>query len=174
MSAVSDILDHPLTADELAARFRDLCSDPAMAGVRGKIELDGWGRILLTPASNYHGYLQAEVARRLSALPGRAMVETSVVTNAGVLVADAAWCSPEFLSVHQFETPYTRAPEICVEVVSPSNTTKEMREKVEAYFAAGAEEVWLLYTQSNRMEFFGRARQRDSSAFGVDLTDLFD
>ena len=37
----------------------------------------------------------------------------------------------------------TRAPELCIEVVSPSNSRKELREKVAAYLEAGAEEVWI-------------------------------
>ncbi|MBV8175315.1 MAG: Uma2 family endonuclease, partial [Verrucomicrobia bacterium] len=36
-----------------------------------------------------------------------------------------------------------RAPEICVEVLSPSNTAEEMAEKGALYFEAGAHEVWL-------------------------------
>lgn len=174
MNAVTDILDRPLTAEELAARFRALCADPSMAGVHGKLELDSWGRILMTPASNYHGFVQSKIARALGLLPGNALVETSILTNVGVLVADAAWCSPEFLDAHRFETPYTRAPEICVEVVSPSNSTREMQEKTEAYLAAGAVEVWLVYTESKRVEILGRAGRLDVTAFPVDLVTLFD
>jgi Uma2 family endonuclease len=37
----------------------------------------------------------------------------------------------------------TRAPEICVEVLSPSNTVKEIEEKTVLYFEAGASEVWI-------------------------------
>jgi Uma2 family endonuclease len=36
-----------------------------------------------------------------------------------------------------------RAPEICIEVLSPSNTAGEMAEKCAIYFEAGAQEVWL-------------------------------
>ena len=35
------------------------------------------------------------------------------------------------------------APEICVEVVSASNTGEEMEEKKSLYFARGAQEVWV-------------------------------
>jgi Uma2 family endonuclease len=35
-----------------------------------------------------------------------------------------------------------RAPEICVEVLSPSNTAAEIEEKRALYFAAGAQDVW--------------------------------
>jgi Uma2 family endonuclease len=36
----------------------------------------------------------------------------------------------------------TGAPEICVEVLSPRNSRREMKEKMALYFAAGAGEVW--------------------------------
>jgi Uma2 family endonuclease len=78
------------------------------------------------------------------------------------------------MSVHGFETPYTRAPEICVEVTSPSNSRKEMREKIDAYFAAGAKEVWLVYPTSKRCEFFGDAGPLPQSSYPVDLNGLFD
>lgn len=34
-------------------------------------------------------------------------------------------------------------PDICIEVVSPSNTAAEIREKVQEYLQAGASEVWV-------------------------------
>jgi Uma2 family endonuclease len=34
------------------------------------------------------------------------------------------------------------APEICIEVLSPSNTREEMPEIKHLYFQAGAQEVW--------------------------------
>jgi Uma2 family endonuclease len=35
------------------------------------------------------------------------------------------------------------APEICVEILSPSNTAREIDEKIALYFEAGACEVWI-------------------------------
>jgi Uma2 family endonuclease len=50
--------------------------------------------------------------------------------------------------------PSTLAPEICVEVLSESNTVEEMTEKRELYREAGAEEVWLV-EHDGRIRFFG-------------------
>jgi Uma2 family endonuclease len=41
-----------------------------------------------------------------------------------------------------FQTPFTAAPEICIEIISPSNSKKEIREKIELYTTQGALEVW--------------------------------
>ena len=41
-------------------------------------------------------------------------------------------------------TPYPKAPEICVEVTSPSNSKEEIEHKTELYLAKGALEVWVV------------------------------
>ncbi len=45
------------------------------------------------------------------------------------------------------------APEICVEVCSPGNTERQLDEKRDWYFDAGAEEVWRC-DSGGRMAFF--------------------
>ena len=49
---------------------------------------------------------------------------------------------------------FPTAPEICVEVLSPSNTEAEIQEKRALYFDAGAAEVWIC-DESGTMSFFG-------------------
>ena len=174
MAEVHELIEAPLSSEELAERYRALCEDPCYANVPGKIELDTWGRLLMSPASNYHSALQTELSRRLAALGGRAFVEASVLTPIGVLVADVAWAGSEFMRVHAFETPYTKAPELCIEVVSRSNSRKELREKVDGYLAAGAAEVWIVFPRSKRCDFHGRQGLVHGSAYAVDLAGLFD
>lgn len=168
-----DLIEAPLTNEELAARYRALCDDPLYANVPGKIELDTWGRMVMSPPSNYHGALQGRLIRRLNGLGGEASPEVSVLTMAGVLVADVAWRSEEFIARHKYETPYTRAPELCIEVVSPSNSVKEMQEKLAAYPAAGAHEVWIVYPDSRRVDCHGKAGLLPLSRFAVNLDGLF-
>jgi Uma2 family endonuclease len=168
-----EIIEAPLDAQELAVRYRALCDDPCYANVPGKIELDLWGRMVMSPASNYHSAVQTALAGKLSAMGGRAFVEASVITTAGVLVADVAWASDEFMRLHGFETPYTRSPELCIEVVSPSNSRKEMREKVAGYLDAGATEVWIVFPQSKRIEFHGPEGLLPRSQYAIDLAGVF-
>jgi Uma2 family endonuclease len=171
--AMQELIEVPLSSDDLAARYRALCDDPCYANIPGKIELDAWGRMVMSPASNYHSALQALLVGKLAALGGRAFVEASVVTSAGVLVADVAWASDDFMRVRGFETPYTRSPELCVEVVSPSNSRMELREKVAAYLEAGAVEVWIVFPQSKRTEFHGQEGLLLRSQYAIDLADIF-
>ena len=138
---------HPRHEQHLA-RWKQLGADPELAKLPGKIETDRLGRILMSPPPFFdhvrhvagiiellHGHLPA----------GKALAETPVVTSDGVKVTDAAWISARYAAELEGQHPAAleRAPEICVEVLSPSNTDEEMAEKRALYFEAGAQEVWL-------------------------------
>lgn len=174
MHDVQELIEAPLSSEELAVKYRDLCNDVRFSNLPGKIEIDVWGRLLMSPASNYHGTLQVRLATRLQALGGEAQVEASVVTPAGVFVTDVAWKSAGFIQAHAFETPYVRAPDICAEVTSPSDSLKELQEKRDAYLAAGAREVWIVYPQSKRVEFHGKQGSMERSSYEVELIGLFE
>lgn len=174
MAEVQELIEAPLSREELAVRYRDLCADPSYNRVPGKIEIDLWGRLVMTPPSFYHGRLQGRIIQALGAIAGgQVMGETPIATAAGLFVADASWASDAFVKAHVVEVALRQAPEICVEVVSPSNSRKEIDEKTAAYLAAGAREVWLVYLKSERCEFFGPQGRLDRSSFPVDLGHLF-
>jgi Uma2 family endonuclease len=118
--------------------------------------------------------VQFELGRRLYPLGGKVLVEASVLTSLGLLVADVAWGSPDFVAQHGTETPFSKAPELCVEIASPSNSLRELREKVAAYVEAGAAEAWIGYPQSKRIEFLAATGPREKTSFVVDLEGLFD
>lgn len=129
----------------LAKRWRELCRDKDLVDLPFKIELNKWGKIEMSPASNCHALFQGEIISLLAVLAkrGRRLAECSVLTTDGVKVPDVAWASPEFLARHGATTPFDQAPEICVEVMSPSNSPGEIAEKVSLYLADGASEVWV-------------------------------
>ena len=174
MADMQELIEKPLSRDELAVRYRALCDDPCFANVPGKIELDVWGRVLMSPPSSYHGLVQSRLDHKLrSVLRGEVITEAPIVTPAGLFLADLAWLSPAYISAHGIESPLTRAPEICIEVVSPSNSVKELNEKRHAYLAVGAVEVWIVYPQSKRCEFYGPQGALQRSAYEIDLSDIF-
>lgn len=72
--------------------------------------------------------------------------ECPLSTSDGVKAIDVAWLSElrEFTALSG--SLLIQAPEICVEVLSPSNTPAEMVEITALYFDAGANEVWLCET----------------------------
>ena len=139
-------------------------NNPFLKDLPFKIELDKWGKILMSPASNNHGSLQFETGARIRDAKkgkGKVITECSIQTSQGVKVADVAWASDSFIEKFGFETPYKRAPEICVEVVSPSNYQGEIDEKIALYLSKGAREVWIVseggktkyYTYEGEIEF---------------------
>lgn len=46
------------------------------------------------------------------------------------------------------------APDLCIEVISPSEDPAEMQQKVREYFDSGAEQVWHLYPEERRLRQF--------------------
>jgi Uma2 family endonuclease len=135
--------------------WSDVLADPSLQDLPYKIELNGYGQIVMSPASNRHARFQGEIIDLLLRLrtAGKVIVECSVDTNSGVKVPDVAWLSDEFVAQHADVTPFPQAPELCVEVCSPSNSPKQLKEKRQLYFAQGAQEVWLCNEKGN-VEFF--------------------
>lgn len=125
--------------------WQEVIEHPALQDLPFKIELNEYGNIEMSPASNQHGRLQGKIYLLFSRVGhhGEFYIECSISTRKGVKVADVAWCSNAFFDKYGEQTPLPVAPEICVEVISPSNSTKEMAEKIDLYLAKGAQEVWL-------------------------------
>lgn len=124
----------------------EIINNPLLRDLPFKIETNKFGQILMSPASNKHGNLQFRVGREIDRQKkkGEVITECSIQTSDGVKVADVAWASDEFIAEHGLTTPFQKAPEICVEVVSPRNSKQEIELKVELYLAKGAHEVWVV------------------------------
>lgn len=124
----------------------EIINNPFLKDLPFKIETNKFGQILMSPASNKHGLIQFDVGKKIDQKKkkGTVIVECSISTSDGVKVADVAWASDEFIAEYGEITPYPKAPEICVEVVSPRNTKAEIKHKVELYLAKGALEVWVV------------------------------
>jgi Uma2 family endonuclease len=158
------------TPEALSIRWAQVIADATLQDLPYKIELNAWGNIEMSPASNRHALLQARVASELARQlrGGEILTECSVLTQIGVRVPDVAWASSEFLDIHGEATPFPRAPELCVEILSPSNSDAEIEAKTEAYLAAGAQEVWLV-SEDGSIRFVGSPGERQGSKFGVSV-----
>ncbi|HEV2418348.1 MAG TPA: Uma2 family endonuclease [Terriglobia bacterium] len=49
------------------------------------------------------------------------------------------------------------APDLAIEVVSPSNTPREMDQRISDFFAAGCKRVWLIYPEHREVYIHGLA-----------------
>lgn len=109
-------------------------------------------------------YLQTEIAFWLkTANPsGKVLTECSVQTSKGVKVANVAWGSDGFFATNAMKTPYQVAPEVCVEIVSPSNAKAEIQEKIMLYLAKGAKEVWIC-DEMGKVKFYSYEGEKATS-----------
>ena len=155
--------------DAVIARWQELVDDPELARWPGKVETDRFGRTIMSPPPAFgHVSYAGKIIRWLNELlpDGQALPETPVLTADGVKVTDVTWISAAYAQELEARKPLVleRAPEICVEVISPSNSSAEMDENRALYFEAGAHEVWICGLDG-KMEFHTRDLSRLCPSF---------
>ncbi len=72
---------------------------------------------------------------------------------------------------HIREVFASNAPEICVEIISPSNTQEEMVDKIKLFIHAGAREVWLI-TEDGNVSYYNETGQISISFYKINLNNL--
>ncbi len=154
-------------------QWQDVIADKSLQDLPYKIELNEKGNIEMSPASLLHSLLQGKLALLLgNALPdGSVFTELAIQTTKGVRVPDVAWGSNDFLKQHKNELFASSAPQICVEIISPSNTPQEMLEKVQLFITAGASEVWLV-SESGDIRFYNKNGQTEHSQFNIQIKKI--
>ncbi len=140
-----------LTFEQLADTHPILPND-----LSWKIETNARNQIIMSPPpGDDHNDFGMEIAwllRRL--LPGgRSSINSGVRTSNGTKIPDVLWMSSERRRRCRGKISYPEASEICVEVLSPSNSRREMEEKKRLYLEAGAQEVWYC-ERDGTMKFF--------------------
>ena len=135
--------------------WEEVCADPALQDLPYKIELNKRGNIEMSPGRSRHGEYQAATAHllRLQKPDGISMTECGVETTENVKVPDVTWVSFERRRNTPHEFAYAVAPEICVEIISPTDFLEEQMHKGQLYLQAGAEEYWLC-DETGAMRFF--------------------
>ncbi len=162
------------TAKSALALWREMCEDVYFADAPFKVETNLQGQIIMSPASWLHGAYQSEILILIrkhadaAGAKGRVIVECAVLTADGVKVPDVAWVTAERLKSNQDGMVITSGPQICVEVLSRSNTVAERLKKATLYFAAGSAEVWLC-GPAGEMTFLEVLGERAASAIFPDF-----
>jgi len=109
------------------------------------------GSVVCEPQPSFgHGVVAAKIARLLGNFVdqhglGVVVGEAGFVVERGpdtVRGPDMSFVSSVRLAGHRGETFFEGAPDLAVEVLSPSNTRRDMAEKTRDYLAAGARLVW--------------------------------
>jgi Uma2 family endonuclease len=127
-------------------RWQEVLADPLLTKLPHRIETDRHGHIVMSPPPAFsHSQRQGKIVGLMVKLlsEGQALPECPLSTSDGVKAIDVAWLSATREEHLERPVALERAPEICVEIMSPSNKMSEIQEKRALYFEAGAQEVWI-------------------------------
>jgi Uma2 family endonuclease len=153
-------------------RWEQVLADPTLAILPYRIETDQHGHILMSPPpAPLHGQRQIQIGVLLHQLlpAGKIVSECPLSTAGGVKAIDVAWLAPGRPENISQLTLFEHAPEICVEIVSPSNSRSEISEKRALYFDAGAAEVWVCALDGSISFFVSPNQQSPASSISTDF-----
>jgi Uma2 family endonuclease len=116
------------------------------------------GEVISMPPANFlHNIAQKRLMRILDPLTGSgyANMEVPFVPQPGralVRIADVAWISAERFRDINLSHYLMGAPELVIEVLSPSNKNLEMNRRRQEAFDGGCLEFWLVDPESKTVE----------------------
>jgi len=119
------------------------------------------GEVTNVPTGGPHGDIAATI---IALLIGSGLKRFGRVLDSGVgcRMRSGNLRSPDVSFVRKENLPdgrvpdgfLERAPDLCVEVISPSDDRKDTLRKVEEYFESGAQEVWHVVMETQRVVVF--------------------
>jgi Uma2 family endonuclease len=152
-----------------------------------KLELVRGVIVTVPPPHFIHGVCQTNVASLLKAHArptrrGRVTVETGLITEQDpdtVRGPDVAFWSAERLPLEQTPEVYPEvAADLCVEILSPSSTRREMQDKVREYLTRGVRLVWVVDPDARTVTVYrqpgeGRVLWEDATLTGEEVLPDF-
>ncbi|MCS7301376.1 MAG: Uma2 family endonuclease [Fimbriimonadales bacterium] len=115
------------------------------------------GRIQVVPTGAKHGWIAFELTRKV----GNYLKESfkGFDSGTGFRMASGNIRCPDLSLVSIQRLPggkppvefFNGAPDLAVEIVSPSENQKDLAQKVVEYFESGAQEVWLLFPERKQV-----------------------
>ena len=155
--------------------WEELCADPSLQDLPFRIELNGLNQIVMSPLFFRHGRSQAKICDLLTKLlpQGEPSVESAVMTSDNVKVPDVMWATHEFIRQHADAYALPVAPNICIEVLSPTNRKLEIDQKRALYFESGAQEVWICGLKGE-MDFYDPTGRVERSALCPEFPNQID
>lgn len=141
-----------LTADDLA-RMPD---DDSV-----QLELDEGELISMPPAGEDHGYIEVDLVSLLHDFVKKNKLGRVYGGDTGFRLNDRTVLSPDVAFVRRERVEAVRsksfangAPDLAVEILSPSDTVRRINRKVKQYLTAGCHTVWLVYPESQTVDVF--------------------
>jgi Uma2 family endonuclease len=139
-----------LTSDQFLA----LPEEYDQHGNRIKDELIGGEVVRMAQPSYFHDRIKNRISRLLILyLHANPQLPLDAVVEIGAQVSDYDTFVPDVAIVRTGEQPlssriYRGAPEIAIEVVSPTDTARHLERKVDAYLKGGAKSVWIVFPEA--------------------------
>lgn len=127
--------------------WAEILEDEKWEGISDKVELDENGKVCLTAMNDLVRDIQRHFLSILTEAlsdDGQLMIECAIALEKRVISPDIAYASDEFVEGHEMENPFTKAPELCIEILKESLSPKELDNRIECYFKLGAKEVWTI------------------------------
>ena len=147
-----------LTSDQFLA----LPEEYDQHGNRIKDELIG-GEVVKTAHPSYlHDRIRNRICRFLTRyLDAHPVLPLDAVVETGAKVSDSDTFVPDVAIVRTGEQPlssriYRGSPVLAIEVVSPTDTAKHLKRKVDAYLAGGAQSVWIVFPEARSVHVYRR------------------
>ncbi len=115
------------------------------------------GRLQEVPTGGRHGWLEHRLYSRIAPYIPQQMV--SFGSSTGFRMAQGNIRSPDLSVMDRERLPggeppvgfIDGAPDLAVEIVSPSENLANLHDKLREYFEAGAKEVWLLFPETQQV-----------------------
>src|SRR5712692_3708459 len=130
--------------------------------------------ITLPPPKSIHSLVASKAAEALRPFRERGLGR--VLLEAGYKLSEdpATWIQPDVSFLREDRVRATApdgyfigAPELAIEVVSPSESARDLDRKVEALLAAGGQQVWVVHTESRKVRVF----LRDGTSYSRGVND---
>jgi len=153
------------TLEDVAAQWETVLRDFQDVEMPYKIETNAAGWVVMEPPpADRHRFFQKRIERFLdeSLQGGEAMMEVGLHTHGGTKIPDVVWASYETWGKRQEDLTTAPPPQICAEVLSPSNTDAEIEEKRRLYLDIGVEEVWIC-EQDGTLRFYDESGRLQTS-----------
>jgi Uma2 family endonuclease len=143
----------PATTIVTSAQFLAMPEEYDQNGNRIKDELIAGEIVRMPPAPLRHDWIKTRISRIIGRyLDSHPSVEVEFIVEAGCEVGEIDTYQPD-VSVLRASRLSTQgrileaAPELAIEVVSPSNTAVRMKRKVSTYLQNGAQSVWIVHPE---------------------------
>jgi len=130
--------------------------------------------ITLPPPKSRHSLVANQIFKALLLLEQRAGGRLLLEAGYKLSQDPPTWIQPDvsFLRAEHVRATepdgyFTGAPDLAIEIVSPSDSARDLDRKVEALLAAGGQQVWVVYPDSRKV----RVCLRDGTSYNRGIND---